>query len=202
MVKIAVFASGNGGNFQRIVEAQKSGEGKGYDVKVLIVDKESAFAIERASALGIPYYFVNPKEYSTKMEFEEKIIDILKKEGIEYIVLAGYMRIISPILLEEYFNRIINIHPAYLPEFPGKDGIGDAYRAGAKKTGVTIHYVDSGVDTGEIIYQERVKIEPSWELDDLKNRIHEVEHRIYPMVLTKLFKKGDNIDETCIDKCI
>lgn len=191
MVKIAVFASGNGGNFQRIVEAQKSGEGKGYEVKVLIVDKESAYAIERAKSLGIPYYFINPKEYNTKMEFEEKIIDILKKSEIEYIVLAGYMRIISPILLEEYFNKIINIHPAYLPEFPGKDSIGDAYKARASKTGVTIHYVDSGVDTGEIIYQERLKIDSQWGLEDLKNKIHEIEHRIYPMILTKLFKKGE-----------
>lgn len=191
MVKIAVFASGNGGNFQRIVEAQKSGEGKGYEVKVLIVDKESAYAIERAKLLGIPYYFINPKEYNTKMEFEEKIIDILKKYEIEYIVLAGYMRIISSILLEEYFNKIINIHPAYLPEFSGKDGIGDAYKARASKTGVTIHYVDSGVDTGEIIYQERLKIDSQWGLEDLKNKIHEIEHRIYPMILTKLFKKGE-----------
>ena len=191
MVKIAIFASGNGGNFQRIVEAQKSGEGKGYEVKVLIVDKESAYAIERAKLLEIPYYFINPKEYNTKMEFEEKIIDILKKYEIEYIVLAGYMRIISPILLEEYFNKIINIHPAYLPEFPGKDGIGDAYKARARQTGVTIHYVDSGVDTGEIIYQERLKIDSQWGLEDLKNKIHEIEHRIYPMILTKLFKKGE-----------
>lgn len=88
-------------------------------------------------------------------------------------------------------NKIINIHPAYLPEFPGKDGIGDAFKAGATKTGVTIHYVDSGVDTGEIIYQERVDIKPSWDLEDLKKAIHEVEHRIYPMILTKLFKKGE-----------
>ncbi len=191
MVNIAVFASGNGGNFQRIVEAQKTGEGKGYEVKLLIVDKKDAFAIERAKALNIPCYFINPKDFNTKMEFEEKIIEILKKEKVEYIVLAGYMRIISPVLLEEFFNKIINIHPAYLPEFPGKDGIGDAFKAGVTKTGVTIHYVDSGVDTGEIIYQERIKIEETWSLDDLKKAIHDVEHRIYPMILTKLFKKGE-----------
>lgn len=191
MVKIAIFASGNGGNFQRIVEAQRSGEGKGYEVKVLIVDKGNAYAIERAKALGIPYYFINPKEYNTKMEFEEKIIEVLKEFKVEYIVLAGYMRIITPTLLDKYFNKIINIHPAYLPEFPGKDGIGDVYKAGVNKTGVTIHYVDSGVDTGEIIYQERLKIDSQWGLEDLKNKIHEIEHRIYPMVLTKLFKKGE-----------
>ncbi|MGL4946117.1 MAG: phosphoribosylglycinamide formyltransferase [Cetobacterium sp.] len=191
MVKIAVFASGSGSNFQRIVEAQRDGDAEGYSVKALIVDRKDALAIERAKQLGVTSYFVNPKDYNTKMEFEEKIIEILKREEIEYIVLAGYMRIISPILLEEYFNKIINIHPAYLPEFPGKDGIGDAFNSGAAKTGVTIHYVDSGVDTGEIIYQERIKIESSWKIEDLKSKVHEVEHRIYPMVLTKLFKKGE-----------
>ncbi|MGL5798308.1 MAG: formyltransferase family protein, partial [Cetobacterium sp.] len=139
----------------------------------------------------IKYYFVNPKEYGSKMEFEEKIIEILKKEEIEYIALAGYMRIISPVLLEEYFNKIINIHPAYLPEFPGKDGIGDAFEAGVNKTGVTIHYVDSGVDTGKIIYQERIKIDINSTLEELRKKVHEVEHKIYPMVLTKLFKKGE-----------
>ncbi|MGL5000350.1 MAG: phosphoribosylglycinamide formyltransferase [Cetobacterium sp.] len=191
MVKIAVFASGSGSNFQRIVEAQRDGDAEGYSVKALIVDRKDALAIERAKQLGVTSYFVNPKDYNTKMEFEEKIIEILKREEIEYIVLAGYMRIISPILLEEYFNKIINIHPAYLPEFPGKDGIGDAFNSGAAKTGVTIHYVDSGVDTGEIIYQERIKIDSSWKIEDLKTKVHEVEHRIYPMVLTKLFKKGE-----------
>ncbi|MGL5377277.1 MAG: phosphoribosylglycinamide formyltransferase [Cetobacterium sp.] len=191
MVKIAVFASGNGSNFQRIVDAQKSGEAEGYIVTTLIVDRENAFAIERAKALNIKYYFVNPKEYGSKMEFEEKIIEILKKEEIEYIALAGYMRIISPVLLEEYFNKIINIHPAYLPEFPGKDGIGDAFEAGVTKTGVTIHYVDSGVDTGKIIYQERIKVDINSTLEELRKKVHEVEHKIYPMVLTKLFKKGE-----------
>ncbi|MGL6067061.1 MAG: phosphoribosylglycinamide formyltransferase [Cetobacterium sp.] len=191
MVKIAVFASGSGSNFQRIVEAQRDGDAEGYSVKALIVDRKDALAIERAKQLGVTSYFVNPKDYNTKMEFEEKIIEILKREEIEYIVLAGYMRIISSILLEEYFDKIINIHPAYLPEFPGKDGIGDAFNSGAAKTGVTIHYVDSGVDTGEIIYQERIKIESSWKIEDLKSKVHEVEHRIYPMILTKLFKKGE-----------
>ncbi|MGL5357430.1 MAG: phosphoribosylglycinamide formyltransferase [Cetobacterium sp.] len=191
MVKIAVFASGSGSNFQRIVEAQRDADAEGYSVKALIVDRKDALAIERAKQLGVTSYFVNPKDYNTKMEFEEKIIEILKREEIEYIVLAGYMRIISSILLEEYFDKIINIHPAYLPEFPGRDGIGDAFNSGAAKTGVTIHYIDSGVDTGEIIYQERIKIESSWNIEDLKSKVHEVEHRIYPMILTKLFKKGE-----------
>lgn len=191
MVKLAIFASGNGGNFQRIVEAIRSGEAQGYEVKVLIVDKKEALAIKRAENLGIKYYFVNPKDFSSKREYEEKIIEILREKDIEYIALAGYMRIISNTLLNAYANRIINIHPSYLPNFPGKDGIGDAFESKAKETGVTIHYVDNGIDTGEIIYQEKLKIEKEWKLETLREKVHEVEHRIYPMVLTKLFKKGE-----------
>lgn len=189
MVKVAVFASGNGGNFQSIVEKVKSGEAKGFIVELLIVDKEKAFALERAKQLGVKGIFVNPKSFSTKAEYEKEIIKILKENGIEYIVLAGYMRIISEVLLNEYDRKIINIHPAHLPEFPGKDGIGDAYRAGVDKTGVTIHYVDSGVDTGEIIYQERLEINKNWSLEELAEEIHKIEHRIYPMTLTKMFNK-------------
>ena len=104
------------------------------------------------------------------------------------MALAGYMRIISPVLLNEYKDKIINIHPAYLPNFPGKDGIGDAFRAGAKETGVTIHYVDEGVDSGKIIYQEKLVIEKDWDLEKLEEEIHKIEHRIYPETLRNLCK--------------
>ena len=105
------------------------------------------------------------------------------------MALAGYMKIISEVLLNAYRNKIINIHPAYLPNFPGKDGIGDAFRAGAEETGITIHYVDEGVDSGEIIYQEKLKIEKSWDLEKLEEEIHKIEHRIYPMILKELCEK-------------
>lgn len=192
MVNIAIFASGSGSNFERIVKAKEVGEASNYSVKLLIVDKKDAYAIERAKNMGIKYIFVDPKKFSSKFEFESKIIEILKSESIDFIVLAGYMRIISSKLLSEYSNKIINIHPAYLPEFPGKDGILDAFQAGVKETGVTIHFVDSGIDTGEIIYQERLNIDSKWDLNKLKEEIHKIEHRIYPMILTKLFKKGEN----------
>ncbi|MEG0068329.1 phosphoribosylglycinamide formyltransferase [Cetobacterium sp.] len=192
MVNIAIFASGSGSNFERIVKAKEEREASNYSVKLLIADKKDAFAIERAKKLGIKNIFIDPKGFSSKFEFESKIIEILKSESIDFIVLAGYMRIISSNLLNEYPNKIINIHPAYLPEFPGKDGISDAFEAGVKETGVTIHFVDSGVDTGEIIYQERLNIDSKWDLNKLKEEIHKIEHRIYPMVLTKLFEKGEN----------
>ncbi|MFA6708521.1 MAG: phosphoribosylglycinamide formyltransferase [Fusobacterium sp.] len=186
MVKIAVFASGNGGNFQSIVEKSKKDNSIKYSVELLIVDKKNSYAEKRAEKLGIPCYIVIPKEFSTKENYEKKIIEILKENKIKLIALAGYMRIISSTLLKAYENKIINIHPAYLPNYPGKDGIGDAFKAGAKETGVTIHYVDEGVDSGEIIYQEKLKIKDEWNIEKLEEEIHKIEHRIYPAILNEL----------------
>lgn len=188
MVRVAVFASGNGGNFQSIVETSRKDVNRSYNIELLIVDKKNAFAIERAKNLEVPYYVVSLKDFSSKKEYEEKIIEILKDNNIELIALAGYMKIVSETLLKAYENKIVNIHPAYLPNFPGKDGIGDAFRAGASETGVTIHYVDEGVDSGKIIYQEKLIIEKDWDIEKLEEEIHKIEHRIYPKVLEKLCK--------------
>lgn len=192
MVKIAVFASGNGGNFQSIVEKSKEDKFGNYSIELLVVDKENSYARKRAEKLGIPCYVIIPKEFSNKENYEKKIIEILKEKGIKLIALAGYMRIISSTLLKAYENKIVNIHPAYLPNFPGKDGIGDAFKAGVKETGVTIHYVDEGVDSGEIIYQEKLKIKDEWDIEKLEEEIHKIEHRIYPMILNKLSENIKN----------
>lgn len=188
MVDVAVFASGNGSNFQNLVSVQKEDK-LNYNIKILIADKANIGALHRAKILGIRSYLIDPKTFTSKKEYEEEIIQILKNEEISLIALAGYMRIIGPTLLGAYEGSIINIHPAYLPEFPGKSGIEDAFEAGVAQSGVTIHYVDSGIDTGNIIHQERVKIEPHWSLVELKENIHRVEHRIYPIVLDKICKK-------------
>lgn len=189
MVRVAVFASGNGGNFESIVRTSREWKHSPCSIELLIVDKKNAYAIKRAENLGIPCYVVSLKECESKKEYEEKIIEILRKNNIEIIALAGYMKIISDVLLNAYRDKIINIHPAYLPNFPGKDGIGDAYRAGVKETGVTIHYVDEGVDSGKIIYQEKLMIDKEWSLEKLEEEIHKIEHRIYPMVLKQLCEK-------------
>ena len=189
MVRVAIFASGNGGNFESLVRTSREWKHSPCSIELLIVDKKNAYAIKRAENLGIPCYIVSLKECESKKEYEEKIIEILRKNNIEIIALAGYMKIISNVLLNAYRDKIINIHPAYLPNFPGKDGIGDAYRAGAKETGVTIHYVDEGVDSGKIIYQEKLIIDKEWSLEKLEEEIHKIEHRIYPMVLKQLCEK-------------
>lgn len=185
MVNIAVFASGSGSNFENLLKAKM----QYANIKLLIVDKENAYAITRANQLKIPYIYVNPKAFENKERYETQIVEYLKQYEIERIVLAGYMRYIGKVLLANYPHKIINIHPAYLPNFPGAHGIKDAYDAKAKETGVTIHFVDEGVDTGAIIHQEKFRIEPEWTLEQLEKRVHELEYQMYPKVLEKLCKE-------------
>ena len=185
MVNLAIFASGSGTNFENIVKKQINN----VNVKLLLVDKEPAYAIQRAQNLGIPWVYVNPKAFPSKKEYEEKIMEYLQEYDIELIALAGYMRYIGEVLLTHYDRRIVNIHPAYLPNFPGAHGIRDAYEAHAKETGVTIHYVDQGIDTGEIILQEKFDIDPNWSLETLEEHVHALEYVLYPKALEMLCKE-------------
>lgn len=186
MVKIAIFASGNGSNFENIIEHINQKCVSNAVCKVLIVDKEKAFAIERAKKLGIPHVYVNPKAYADKEAYETEIMNTLKELGVQLIVLAGYMRFIGKVLLKNYPNRIINLHPAYLPAFPGAHSIQDAYEAKAEYTGVTVHYVDEGVDSGEIIHQEKIMIDSTWTLAVLEEHVHTLEYAMFPEVIQQV----------------
>lgn len=186
MVSFAVFASGSGTNFENIVNAIAKGTIKSALCKVLIVDKPNAYAIERAKKLGIPYHYVDPKAYGGKAGYETEIKKLLDSYGVELIVLAGYMRYIGEVLLTNYPDCIINIHPAYLPNFPGAHGIKDAFDAKVEWTGVTVHYVDEGVDTGTIIRQEKLMIDPEWDLDTLETHVHALEYNLFPRVIEEV----------------
>lgn len=186
MVNIAIFASGNGSNFENIVNEIENGHVNNAVCKVLIIDKEEAYAKERAAKLNIPCVYVNPKGYGGKEGYETQILNILKEQEVELIVLAGYMRFIGKVLLEAYPRRIINLHPAYLPNFPGAHSILDAYEAKVDFTGVTVHFVDEGVDTGEIIHQEKIMIDPSWSLETLEEHVHALEYDMFPKVVKKV----------------
>ncbi len=183
MVNIAIFASGNGSNFENIVTAMKQKQLKNTECRLLVVDKEHAYAIERAKQLQIPWLYVNPKAYANKAEYERFILSKCKEYQIDLIVLAGYMRFIGEVLLTAYPYRIMNLHPAYLPSFPGAHSIQDAYEAKVKFTGVTVHYVDEGVDTGEIIHQEKLMIDPAWSLEVLEEHVHALEYDMFPRVI-------------------
>lgn len=197
MVNIAVFASGSGTNFEEIVRHVEDGS-LPVNLCCLIADKEKAYARTRADNHNIPQYFFNPKDYENKAAYEKDILKVLKDKKVDLIVLSGYMRFIGEVLLTAYPNRIINIHPAYLPEFPGAHGILDAYNAKAKQTGVTVHYVDEGVDTGEIIAQERVAIDPNWDLEELEKHVHAKEYDLFWRTIKEVCKKVEEENEKSI----
>ena len=191
MKKIAIFASGTGSNFQAIVDAVTKGSLQA-NVALLVCDKPGAAVVEKAELANVETFVFNPKQYESKADFERELIQLLQQREIDFIVLAGYMRLIGPTLLQAFSNRIINIHPSLLPAFPGKDAIGQAVRAGVKITGITVHYVDEGMDTGPIIAQRAIELADADLLEDVERIIHEVEHVFYPETLQKLFSdKGE-----------
>lgn len=187
-MKLAVFASGSGSNFEALLAGQKKGIFAGT-IELLVCDKKDAYAIKRAENHGIPSLVLQPKDFPTKAEYEAEILSELERLNIDLIILAGYMRLIGPTLLQAYKNRIINIHPSLLPSFPGLDAIGQAWDAGVKVTGVTIHYVDEGMDTGPIIAQDIVRISETDTKETLQKNIQKVEHELYPKTIASIIQK-------------
>jgi len=185
MKKIAVFASGTGTNFQAIIDEIENGN-LIAEIAVLVTDKPDCFAVARARYHNISVFSFMPKNYTSKEEYEKEIAFFLIEKNVSLIVLAGYMRLIGEVLLSAFHNRVINIHPALLPAFPGKNGIQQAYDYGVKIFGVTIHYVDSGIDTGKIIAQECFKIEGTETLPEIEEKIHAIEHQLYPKVIKEI----------------
>lgn len=188
-MKLAVFASGTGSNFTALVQAIKQGQ-LAATIELLVCDQPDALVLKRAEAERIPIFCLKPSDFATKTAYEEQVKEALILHEIEFIVLAGYMRLIGPTLLEPYKNRIINIHPSLLPAFPGRTSIADAFDAGVSESGITIHFIDEGIDTGPIIYQKAVPILKTDTFATFTERMHAVEHTIYPMVLEKIFQEG------------
>lgn len=186
-INIAILASGNGSNFEAIVNAAKRGRIKA-SVKVLITDKEKAFVRTRAKRNKIKDIFIDPSNFKSRTEFDREITRILKKEKIELVILAGFMRILSAEFVKKFKNRILNIHPALLPAFRGENAIERALKHGCKVTGVTVHLIDEKVDNGPIILQQAVKIERGETLKNLEKKVHNLEHKLYPLAV-KLFVK-------------
>ena len=194
MKKIAIFASGSGSNFEAIVQAVQSGRLKGVEVVLLVCDKPGAKVLERAERLGVEAFVFSPKEYPDKAAFETEILAELKKRDVSLVVLAGCMRLIGETLLQAYGGRIINLHPSLLPSFPGKDAIGQALAHGVKVTGVTVHFVDAGLDTGPIIAQTPVAVEQNDTAETLAARIHQVEHQLLVEVIGWLAEEKVQVD--------
>jgi len=177
-----VFASGYGSNLQAISDYIKTHPVNGC-IAMVLSNNPDAYALERAKKLNIRTYVFKLKDFKSREEYDQKIAETVKKEKIDLIVLAGYMLLLTPWFVNSFKNRIINIHPSLLPSFKGTQGIKDAYEYGVKITGVTVHFVDSELDHGPIILQEEVPVKDSDSLEDLEERIHQVEHRLYPQAV-------------------
>lgn len=184
--KLAIFASGSGSNFEAIAKACKQ-DRINADVAICVCDHPGAYVTERAKRLGIPVLELKPKSFVSKAEYEKTILLELQKAGVEFIVLAGYMRIIGETLLHAFENKIVNIHPSLLPAFPGVDAIGQALKYGVKVFGVTVHYVDHTLDGGKIISQAPIPYEGN-DREELEAMIHAREHVLYVSTLRSLFE--------------
>ena len=187
-MNIAVFASGRGTNFGVIIRAVKSGKIKA-NLSLLVCDNPKAGAIARAKRAGVKVALIKREDFAHKKDFEAEIIARLEENKIDLIVLAGFMRLLSPEFVSRYPGRILNIHPALLPSFRGTKAIEDAFNYGVKVTGVTVHFVDEKMDHGPIILQKEVKIEQGDALASLEKKIHKIEHRLYPEAV-RLYVEG------------
>lgn len=177
--RIAVFASGFGSNLQALIDYNNK-HGLNGDIVLVFSNNKDAFALVRAKKNNIKAVFMDPTRYSSREKYDSKIIEMLEEEKIDLVVLAGYMLLLSQEFVRKFKNKILNIHPALLPSFKGTHGIKDAYRYGVKVTGVTVHFVDEDLDSGPIILQEAFHIDPDDSVEELEEKIHKVEHKIYP----------------------
>lgn len=186
--KLAVFASGTGSNFIAIQEAIEQGT-LDATIALVVSDVPTSAVIEKAKKKGLKTFVFNPQSYADKKAFETEIVEALSEAKIDWVILAGYMRLVGPTLLSAYEGKIVNIHPSLLPSFKGLDAIGQAFEAGVKITGVTIHFVDEGMDTGRIIAQEAVTVKDSSTRAALQKDIQAVEHRLYPETISYLLQQ-------------
>ena len=185
--RLAVFASGSGSNYEAIVEACRDGR-IDAEVVVLVCDKPGAKVLERAKRYGTESFAFTPKEYESREAYESVIADMLDERGVDFVCLAGYMRIVGKVLLERYAQRIVNIHPSLLPSFKGAHAIQDAVDYGVKLFGVTTHFVDETLDGGRIIDQAGIVYEGN-DIEELTNLIHNIEHKLYVKTINKLINK-------------
>ncbi len=186
--RFAIFVSGSGTNMENVARRVQAGE-LDCEIGLIVSDNPGAFALKRAEKFGLETFVIERKTFGSKAEFEAAISKRLNEKKIDAILLAGYMRILGPEFVRQWEGRVLNIHPSLLPKFPGAHSIRDAFEAKEKQTGVTIHFVDEGVDSGPIILQRKVPISPSDTLETLEERVHATEYELYPEAI-KLFVEG------------
>ena len=180
-IKLGVLISGSGTNLQALIDAIAAGR-LDASIELVVSSRASAFGLKRAEAAGIQTLTLSKEIYADPMVADEVIATELRRAGVDYVLMAGYMRMVHDPILASFPNRVVNIHPALLPSFKGAHAIQDAFDYGVKVTGVTVHFANSDYDCGPIIAQRPVEVEEGWTVDQLEARIHEVEHQLYPHV--------------------
>ena len=194
MLRIAVFVSGGGSNLQSLIDAFGSGSIKGGSIVLVFSNKETAYGLERAKAAGIKTMYLSPKNYPDRESYDLAAAEAMNLEKIDLICLAGYMRVLSKTFIDTFRGKIMNIHPALLPDFGGEGMYGihvheAVLKAGVKETGCTVHFVDYGTDTGPVILQRRAPVAEGDTPETLQKRVLAEEHKAYPEAL-KLYCEG------------
>lgn len=187
-MRVVILGSGRGSNAEAILLAQQAGNLGRAQVVEIISDQPAAGILALGPRFGVAARFVDPAPFKTKLEGEgeDRFIAAINAAAADLVVLAGFMRVLKPKFLQAFAGRIINLHPSLLPAFPGLDGIGQAFRAGVKETGCTVHEVTLEVDAGRIIEQAKISIEPNDTLEALAAKVHQAEHRLLPAVIARL----------------
>ncbi len=180
--RVSVFASGFGSNLQALIDYSKNDSLNG-EIALVFSNNRDAYALQRAKKHKIESICFSPSEFENRKAYNLEILKMLEREKIDVIVLAGYMIIVGEEIIKKYRNRIINVHPALLPSFKGTHSIKDAFEYGVKVTGVTVHFVDEGLDSGPVIIQEPVRLEQDYSIEKLEEEIHKVEHRVLPLAV-------------------
>ena len=188
MINIGVLASGRGTNLQAIIEDIKEGKIEGR-ISIVISDNRNAFALKRAEQNNIETQYIDFNKFKSREDYDKRVVECLKENGVDLVILAGYMRILTPYFIDTYKNKIINIHPALLPSFPGLHAQRQAVEYGVKISGCTVHFVDEGVDSGPIILQKSVEVSADDTEESLVEKILKEEHQIYPRAI-QLFSQG------------
>ncbi len=193
-LNIGVLISGSGSNLQSLIDHIQEGT---LDARISLVvsSRPDAYGIERAKKAGIPVLVLNREAYADAAAANKRIADALKEAGAEYVVMAGYMRMVTAEVLDAFPDRVVNLHPALLPSFKGAHAIQDAFDFGAKVTGVTVHFANADYDKGPIIAQRAVEVRENDTVEALEARIHAVEHELYPHVVQLLAEGRVSVDE-------
>ena len=199
MFKIAVLISGNGSNLEALINACKKNVISG-SIDIIISNNPGAYGIQRAKNHSIDYKIVDNNRFKTREDFDRALVAELEDYNPDLVVLAGFMRILTPVMIEAFKNKIINIHPSLLPKYPGLDTHNSVMKNGDLKHGVTIHFVNEVLDGGQIIAQGEISVNPKETLEELKTRIHAIEHVMLPMVVSKFADETINTEKVIYEK--